>query len=86
MKATIRGVKGGKAIASNDIDDYICIELFSGQPEIEDVIQGDFETHGGMDIKNLTQNSVMSVFIQAYTSKESAEGYLRGEGEGEWNT
>jgi hypothetical protein len=80
MKATVVGVNLGKGrvVAFSELGEYVLLELFSDEPEMQDVLVGHFDEHplGGEMIKNVTQNVTMEFFIQDYCSKEHAQHYL----------
>ena len=82
MKATIVGVNlnKGRAVAFSELGEYILLELFSDEPEMNDEITGYFDEHplGSEAITNVTQGSKMEFFIQDYCSKEIAQQYLAG--------
>ena len=55
-------------------NDYSVLELLGGYfLEIGDVLEGELDSLGGEEVKNITQDELWDVFIQdIYTSKVSA--------------
>lgn len=67
MKGHVMDVNPRKGFVAIQTDDGITVmELLGGYDvDLEDIITGEFENHGGEIVHNLTKGEDMSVYIQS---------------------